>query len=229
MVSLESLCETVQPEIPLPRRGFGRRLQEGMILVVDDTSASGRQIDHLRKLICTPVKYAAIYVEDRPTICVDYYHSKVPDFAQFYEWTMFHDVNNRLLLTDLDGVLCDDWQGGNEDEHPDAYRDFLMNVPPRRIPSIPLKGIVTNRLERHRTETEGWLRRHGIEFDKLIMSPHPTFAARDQARDSAARKAAAYQADSSLRLFIESDDQQAQEIARRTGRPVFSVVRNGLV
>ena len=94
---------------------------------------------------------------------------------------------------------------------------------------MPLKGIVTNRLARHRPETEGWLRRHGIQFDTLTMSPHPTFAARDQAQDSAARKAAAYQADSSLRLFVESDDEQAQEIARRTGRPVFSVARNGLV
>jgi len=37
------------------------------------------------------------------------------------------------------------------------------------------------------------------------MSPHPTFAARDQARDSAARKAAAYQANQSLRVFVESD------------------------
>ena len=87
-------------------------MDEGMILVVDDTSASGRQVDHLRELVKHPMQYAAVYVEDRPEICVDYFHSKLPDFAQFYEWTMFHDVNNRYLLTDLDGVLCHDWIGG---------------------------------------------------------------------------------------------------------------------
>jgi orotate phosphoribosyltransferase len=200
-----------------------------MILVVDDTSASGRQIDRLRELIKSPVKYAAIYVENRPVICVDYYHSKLPDFAQFYEWTMFHDVNNRVLLTDLDGVLCEDWHGGNEDEHRTEYEDFLANVRPRRIPTMPLKGIVTNRLEQHRPQTEAWLRRHRIQYDHLIMSPHPTFSVRDRAADSAARKAAAYQADPTLFLFVESDDMQAREIAQRTGRPVFSVARNGLV
>ena len=229
MIALEALCANEHPEIPLPRRGYGKRVQEGMILVVDDTSASGRQVDLLRKLIRVPVQFAAIYVENRPVIRVDYYHAKLPEFAQFYEWTMFHDDNNRRLLTDLDGVLCDDWMGGNEDEHPAEYQYFLENVRPRRIPTMPLKGIVTNRLERHRPETAAWLKRHGIQYDALVMSPHSTFATRDRAQDAAARKAAAYQADPSLRLFVESDDQQALEIAQKTGRPVFSVARNNLV
>jgi len=229
MVSVESLTSGVMPEIPLPRRGYGHRVQEGIILVVDDTSASGRQIERLRELIPVPVQFAAIYVEDRPTIAVDYYHAKLPPFAQFYEWTMFHDDNNQRLLTDMDGVLCDDWQGGNEDEHAAAYQEFLLHVRARRIPTMPLRGIVTNRLERHRPETEAWLKRHGIQFDSLMMSPYTTFGERDRANDAAARKAAAYQADPSLRLFIESDDQQALEIARRTGRPVFSIARNDVV
>ncbi len=229
LISLESLLQSEPPVIPLPRRAYGRRRTDGITLVVDDTSASGRQIDHLRKLIPHPVHFAAIYVEDRPQICVDYYHSKLPDFAQFYEWTMFHDDNNRHLLTDLDGVLCDDWNGGNEEEHSEAYLQFLEQVPPRRTPSIPLRGIITNRLERHRPQTEIWLRRHGIEYGALHMSPHGTFRERDRAQDAASRKAAAYAADPSLRLFVESDDQQAQVIARLTRRPVFSIARNGLV
>ena len=229
MISVEALCAEERPEIPLPRRGFGNRIQEGPVLVVDDTCASGRQIDRLRSLIKTPVVFGAVYVESRPRIAVDYYHAQLPDFAQVYEWTMFHDDNNGRLLTDLDGVLCEDWHGGNEDEHPEAYAEFLAHVRPRRIPTLPLKGIVTNRLERHRPETEAWLARHGIRYGSLTMSPHPTFTARDQARDAAVRKAAAYQADPSLRLFVESDDAQAREIARLTARPVFSVARNGLV
>jgi uncharacterized HAD superfamily protein len=102
-------------------------------------------------------------------------------------------------------------------------------VKPRRIPSIPLKGIVTNRLERFRGLTEEWLARHGIRYDSLIMSPHTSHAARDQAHDAATRKAEAYRADPSLVLFVESDDAQARDIAGLTGRPVFSVARQGLV
>ena len=229
MIALESLLNNEAPEIPLPRRGFGNRRQGGMILVVDDTCASGRQIDRLRELIRIPVEFAAIYVENRPIIKADFFHAKLPDVAQFYEWTMFHDDNNRYLLTDLDGVLCDDWSGGNEDEHADQYQEFLSHVRPRRIPTIPLKGIVTNRLERHRPETEAWLRKHGIQYGTLTMSPHATFTERDQARDAAQRKADAYQADPSLRLFVESDDNQALEIARLTRRPVFSIAQNNLV
>ena len=229
ILPIESLLNEQPPTIPLPRRAFGRRILDGAILVVDDTSASGRQIDRLRELIRHPVLFAAIYVEDRPKICVDYYHSKLPDYAQFYEWTMFHDENNRFLLTDLDGVLCEDWNGGNEDDHAAEYLDFLCHAKPRRIPSIPIRGIVTNRLERHRPETEAWLKRHGIQFGKLTMSPHRTFFLRDHANDAALRKANAYSADPTLRIFVESDDQQAREIARITKRPVFSIARNGLV
>jgi orotate phosphoribosyltransferase len=229
MIAVETLLAEANPVIPLPRRGFKNRVDEGMILVVDDTCASGRQADKLRELIQAPVKLAAIYVEDRPRICVDYYHGKLPPFSQFYEWTMLHDDNNRLMLVDMDGVLCEDWSGGNEDVHADRYAEFLANVKPRRIPTQPLRGIVTNRLELHRPETEAWLAKHGIEYGSLTMSPYATFAERDQAHDAAARKAQAYLTDPSLRLFIESDDDQARQIARRTGRPVFSIARNGLV
>ncbi|WLD15118.1 hypothetical protein [Planctellipticum variicoloris] len=114
-------------------------------------------------------------------------------------------------------------------QHAAEYQDFLENAQPRRVPSMPLRGIVTNRLERHRPETEAWLKRHRIPYESLQMSPHATFAARDHAGDAAFRKAAAYDADPSLLLFVESDDQQALEIARRTGRPVFSTARNNLV
>ncbi|MDZ4689216.1 MAG: hypothetical protein SH850_29415 [Planctomycetaceae bacterium] len=41
---------------------------------------------------------------------MDYFHACLPNIAPFYEWTMFHDDNNRWLLTDLDGVLCDYWK-----------------------------------------------------------------------------------------------------------------------
>jgi len=102
-------------------------------------------------------------------------------------------------------------------------------VPARRIPSNPLGGIVTNRLEQHRPQTEGWLRRHGIQYGQLIMSPHRSFTERDHANDAAVRKAEAYGADPTIRLFVESDDHQAIEIFRLTGRPVLSMARNGLV
>jgi hypothetical protein len=218
MIPIETLIEIENPEIPVPRRGVRNRARDGMILVVDDTCASGRQADRLRELIKSPVKLAAVYVEDRPRIAVDYYHAKLPAFAQFYEWTMLHDDNNRLTLVDMDGVLCEDWHGGNEDEHAEAYAEFLVNVGLRRIPTMPLGGIVTNRLERHRPETEAWLAKHGIEYGSLRMSPHPTFSACDRAQDAAQRNALAYLADSSFRLSIESDGPGESQYAKEEQR-----------
>lgn len=228
-IAIEDLIHEERPEIPLPRRAYNRRVHDGIVLVVDDTCASGRQMDRLRSLIRGLVSYAAIYVENRPALRVDYFHSRLPDLAQFYEWTMFHDENNRQLLVDMDGVLCADWHGGSETENAAEYLRFLNEATPLRIPSIPLKGIVTNRLERHRPETEAWLNRQGIDYGFLAMSPYPTFEARDRARDAAVRKATYYAADPAARLFVESDDAQALDIARLTRRPVFSMARNGLV
>ena len=227
MISLESLLEGKLPTVPVPRRGRGVRVQQdGMILVIDDNCSSGRVIASLRPKLHPDVKIGVIHGNDH----ADYLGRPLErEIHRSYEWTILHDDNAEYTLTDLDGVLCEDWTGGSETANEAAYQSFLNNGVPRRIPAYPLLGIVTNRLERDRGPTEDWLKRHGIRYQSLTMSPHPTYESRDAAGDAATRKAAVYADHPRARLFIESCGQQAREIKRLTGRPVLSIEDNALV
>lgn len=227
MIPLESLLTGQIPEIPLPRRGRETRFKsEGIILVVDDKASSGRTIARLREKLNPNVKIGVVIGSEH----ADFVGTSVPhDIHHSYEWTILHDDNAEFTLCDLDGVLCEDWTGGNETDNYGAYVDFLNNTKPRRIPSYELMGVVTNRLECHRDKTETWLKRHGVRYQRLIMSPHETHRDRDDARDSAIRKADAYRSLPECRLFIESESRQAKEIQRLTGRPVLSIEDNQLV
>ena len=227
MVSLEELLNGQLPTVPVPRRGRGVRVQhDGMILVIDDNCSSGRVIASLRPKLHPDVKIGVIHGNNH----ADFVGKPIErEIYRSYEWTILHDDNAEYTLTDLDGVLCEDWCGGSEVANEEAYHSFLMNATPRRIPSYPLLGIVTNRLERDRGPTEDWLRRHGIRYQSLTMSPHPSFEVRDAAGDAATRKAAIYAAHPKARLFIESCGKQAREIKRLTGRPVLSIEDNCLV
>jgi len=227
MIPIESLLDGDIPEIPVPRRGRGARFDaDGMILVVDDNCSSGRVISTLRPQLHPDVKIAVILGNDKADFT---YQPIIRDVHQSYEWTILHDDKAEYTLTDMDGVLCEDWTGGSESNNLAAYERFLKTAKPRRIPSYPLLGIVTNRMECYRQQTEEWLDRHGIQYRDLVMSPYPTFQARDSSGDAASRKAAVYEECSDARLFIESCGKQAREIKRLTGRPVLSIEDNCLV
>lgn len=227
MIPIESLLNGQIPEIPVPRRGRGARFDAGgMILVVDDNCSSGRVISSLRPQLHQYVKIAVILGNGK----ADFSYQPIQrDIHQSYEWTILHDDNAEYTLTDMDGVLCEDWTGGSETNDLEEYERFLYSAKPRRIPSYPLLGIVTNRMECYRQQTEEWLDRHEIRYRELIMSPHPTFQARDSSGDAASRKADAYRRHDNARLFIESCGKQAREIKRLTGRPVLSIEDNCLV
>ena len=227
MIPLESLMDGTIPEVPVPRRGRGCRFDvSGIVVVIDDNCSSGRVIASLRPKLHASVKIGVILGNDH----ADFIGMPIRrDIFQSYEWTILHDDNTEFTLVDLDGVLCEDWSGGDETVNLPAYEQFLNSAKPRRKPSYPLLGVVTNRLERHRRQTEEWLAKHGIRYGELMMSPYATFRDRDAAADASTRKAEAYANKPTARLFIESCGIQARAIRSLTGRPVLSVEDNRLV
>lgn len=228
LVPLESLYRGEQPPTSVRRRQ--RIAEAGDILVVDETSATGLQLSQLRERL-PHVKTAVVYCDQRSVDVVDYYHATRGTEICIQEWTLFHDDNNEYLVTDMDGVLCEDWTGGDEEQHEAAYLDFLHHAKPRRIPTTetwPLMAIVTGRMEKHRKATEEWLARHGIRYSALIMSPHSTARERDQA-DTASMKAREYALRPGARVFVESCRKQSLRIKELTGRPVLCIETNSLV
>lgn len=227
MISLESLTDGTVPDIPVPRRGRGLRGKtNGIILVVDDSCSSGRTFKQIRPKLHPDVKLAAI---DGNMTADFYFRENDREVHQSYEWTLFHDENCEHTLTDMDGVLCEDWSGGREDENPDAYQNFLETAKPGRIPSYPLLGIVTNRLEKHRRDTERWLEKHGVRYQRLIMSDAKTYSDRDRRHGVGQLKADVYKAMVQARLFVESCPRQSSIIHIRTKRPVLSFLENRLL
>lgn len=217
MIPLESLIDGGIPDIPVPRRGRGLRGKtNGIVLVVDDSCSSGRTLKQIRPKLHPNVKLAAI----DGNMTADFYFREIDrEVHQSYEWTLFHDENAEFTLSDMDGVLCEDWCG--DDENSDAYLEFLNNAKPNRIPSYPLLAVVTNRLDKHRLATERWLEKHGVRYQHLLMVPCM--------EDRESHKPEMYKAFPHARLFVESCGIQSQQIFNATLRPVLSFVENRLL
>lgn len=133
-----------------------------------------------------------------------------------------------VTLFDFDGVLCVEWDDPEPNVHPaqllgrdTAYWQHLTAARPLYLPTKPILGVVTGRLERYRRLGEGWLWRHGVTtIDDMRCCQHPTAQARPPG-ESARHKAAAYTAHPGAQMFIESRERHAQTIFDLTGRPVF--------
>ena len=162
--------------------------------------------------------YAAVYVKPQKRGAVDLYGELLPR-PRIFAWSLWHSAFMAECLVDFDGVLCVDPTVREDDQ--EAYAAWLKAATPLYRPRR-VAGIVTNRLERYRADTEAWLAEHGIEYGSLTMQPHATPAERRKRSDTAAYKAAVYAA-SDAPLFVESYDKQAERIAALSGKPCLAV------
>jgi orotate phosphoribosyltransferase len=232
-VTLESLQQGRRDwETGLRRRVPGK--DNGIVLVIDDTSWSGRTIREIRPTIhpelSDVVKFAALYAGDNGIQELDYFGRRLPIFAHSFEWNIMHDCLARKACFDMDGVLCEDYRHPSEDgPHEDAYRHHLEHAKPLNIPSYPILAIVTARLEKYRPETEAWLRRHGVQYKTLNMAPYDTPGERHRNKGFGHRKARYYAKKHRAILFVENDRRQAEIIHRISGKPVFSLEENRLL
>lgn len=190
-------------------------------LVVDDSVTSGAQLAAAREKLSglgVPLSYAVAYAAPEALHLVDFAFEVLPQ-PRVFEWNVLSSEVLTDACVDIDGVLCRD-PTDEENDDGEAYRRFIADVPVRFRPRHRIKHLVTSRLERYRAETEQWLARHGIGYERLWMAPFATAAERRAARAYAALKADVYR-ETGARLFIESSDGVAGEIAELTGRPVF--------
>ena len=215
------------------RSGSGKRLSTGdvtpgvrRVLVVDDTINSGASMKAAQERALehdphTDTLWGAVYrSQNTPPDVVDVWFAQV-DWPRVFEWNIFHHGGARDFCFDIDGVLCRDPTERENDDGPE-YERFIRDVEVRFVPGAEIGWLVTSRLERHRAETEGWLRRAGIRYRHLVMHPAPTAQERRAAGDHARRKGQFYKS-VPARLFVESDPGQARHIADGSGKPVFCV------
>ncbi len=195
-------------------------------LIVDDSVLTGTSIAQVRAQIkeanlpCR-VTYAAIFATSESKSSVDLYFDLCP-FPRQFEWNVFHHEHLSRCCVDIDGVLCLDPEAAVNDDGP-LYRKFLLEAVPHILPSHPIRHLVTSRLEKWRPETESWLKRYNVRYERLSMLDLPTAKERSRTRAHGTHKARIYAADHGAKLFIESEQYQAEEIARLSGKPVLSL------
>jgi len=114
----------------------------------------------------------------------------------------------------MDGIICED-PPPNKNLGTPGYEEFLKTAKPLFLPTFKIYQIVTGRREKFRKETEEWLDRHNVKYNKLIMKEThiPT------------EQTPYFKADifinSNSDLFIESDEKQAKIIAIISKKPVY--------
>ena len=193
------------------------------VLIVDDSLATGSQMDAARSAIAQAklphrVYYAAVYVGTYEQMSkLDYYFQHLP-VPQLFEWNMFHR-NLENTCVDIDGVLCPDPEQ-YEDDDGVIYEQFLRTVHVLRIPTYTIGWLVTCRLEKYRELTNEWLHQHSISFNHLIMMDYPDKKTRQRDAAYARFKASVY-LKTCADLFIESSRHEAEEIVRLSGKYVY--------
>jgi len=204
---------------PLPKKGS--------LVVIDDTTMTGNSVRAAREAL-TPYRksgytviHASIYCNPAAGSKPDLFVTELP-WPHLLEWNLFNSVLLPSIVTDMDGVLCQDCPPDKDDDGP-AYMEWLKTVKPKylvRRGRVPI--IVTARLEKYRKETDEWLRRWGVSYGMLVMYDAPNKAQRSfdrvvQIKAETYRQFLHRPVNPPPHIFIESDDYQAQRIADLSG------------
>ncbi len=199
-------------------------IKSGKILIVDDTSSSGSCMKSVKKIFGNDFLYGALYCLEEQVKNLDRYYSIIPTGNHTFEWNFMRDILTAHSMTDMDGVICEDWIGVPEESGGivrEDYLHFLENTQPLYLPKYPVYKIVTARLEKFRRETEEWLRKHNVQYTELVMSPYDTAEERMANNGFGDWKSSVYKSDDHAKIFYESEHNQALSIYSNSGKPVF--------
>ncbi len=225
---LYSVNRSGQPNILSASTNFGGiRMgnflsRQGKLLVIDDTVYAGNAIQDFKSTFHEDAFYCVAYAHPSAKHEVDFFAKELPP-PHLLEWNLFNCTYIETALLDFDGIFCPNvpYKISIDEKR---YIDYIKNVEPfpHRIPKTHCKGIVTARLEKYRSITEDWLRRHGISYGFLKMFPTEDKAKRDKnhVEESSTFKAEIF-SNSDANFFIESELPEAVRIRKKSGKFVI--------
>jgi uncharacterized HAD superfamily protein len=163
--------------------------------------------------------YCAIYARTDAISNVNIWFECI-DKTRVFEWNMFHHRHIlSMACVDIDGVLCNDPTLEQNDDG-NNYLNFIQTATPKFIPTVPIKTIVSCRLEKYRHATEEWLTNNNIQYEKLVLMNLPNAIARKAWGKYGEFKAMEY-INPDYILFIESSFSEATRIKSLTNKSVF--------
>lgn len=194
------------------------------VLVIDDSISSGSALAKAKSKLSHISNYHIVYgaaiARTSSKHLVDIYFD-ICDGDRIFEWNLFHHPSilaNSCM--DIDGVLCNDPSPDVNDDG-EKYVNFLLSAPPKFIPKVKVKTLISCRLEKYRKQTMFWLYKHQIKYDNLILLNLPTQDDRRRWGRHGEYKADEYKKPYSL--FIESSINEATIIHNITHKSVFCV------
>ena len=219
-----------------PKHGDGEKKK---VLVVDDTVFNGgsKKIakEKLRPFMDEyEFVFLVVYLEGFAKGSIDIYLEDVSMYtnnfreAVLYEWNIFHHNEDTMLhcIYDIDGVLC---VNPPDERNEKEYIDYIKDAKPLFIPTTTIGALCTYRLSKNQELTKEWLKKAGVSYRYLIMFNANSWDERNKSGISPEEmKSQFYMSQSWARLFVESDDHQAQCIFKNTGKPVYCVESNKL-
>lgn len=196
------------------------------VLIIDDSVNSGRAMEKIRDAVNAGaadtkynIKYGAVYYKPGVENLVDVALCAVPQ-PRMFQWNYLNHVNLQNAALDIDGVLCID-PAPEQNDDGEKYIDFILNARPLYIPQYKVAALVTSRLGKYRKETEEWLKRNGVKYDKLYMLENKTAEERRKEGLHASHKAKIYKSLRHTNIFVESEPAQARKIADLSGKICF--------
>jgi len=202
------------------------------VLIIDDSIDSGKSMTDTKKKVSALIKkyhcyFGAVYCSNKTSASMVDVPLVILSQPRVFQWNYLNHRIAEIACYDIDGVLCLD-PSESENDDGEKYRQFLLNAKPLYIPKRKIAAIVTSRLEKWRPETEQWLAKQGIKYDKLYMLQNMTAEERRKKGVHAEFKAKIYKKLSNTSVFIESDLAQAKKIAELTGKMVFCATTDEL-
>lgn len=192
------------------------------ILLVDDSAISCRTMQKVNEelekaLPGVQIDCGALIVTKNSRELVDCY-GRICPVHQIYEWNMM-TLKRGITGMDMDGVICEDCPGVSQVTETD-YVHWMQTAKPYLIPNYRIDYIISNRLEKFRVITEDWLRKHEVEFDRLILFPSHDMNDRiGHEAENKIRQLLIYKPE----IFIESNVDEAEQIWKGTKIPVISI------
>lgn len=202
------------------KKNFLNKKQGNRILLVDDSINTGQSLLGYRQMMDVPCLTCGIYTVPETRHLVDIAGPVCPR-PRMFQWNFSGHATTNLSYFDMDGVICEDPTAFDDDGI--GYQNDIATLKPLYIPQTGIKAICTNRLEKWRGITEDWLRRHNVQYEKLIMRQFNTAAERRKHGNPGLYKAQQYMNDPSAMLFVESHDAQAKVIAEKSKKPCLSI------
>jgi len=148
---------------------------ENIALLVDDSMHKGGAMLKAKKIMDTyNIEYysCAIYTYSAASNLVDFY-AELNDNKKIYQWNFSGIKATKMFSWDLDGVICTNPSAYDNDGV--AYQnEIISGIKPLFLPQVKIHSIITNRIERWRSETVEWLKRFGVQYENLIMQPYST-------------------------------------------------------